>query len=247
MSRHTLPPRPMETIVRLRRGTIPRTVRIALTATLEGADPEVASRIFEVFTRGIDAGSIPPEKVLLSSATVTSHEEHGLFVETWEAAFPRMAPGGFEVLARMAASRVRGAQRLEIREDADERVLLVRSFERASDATILEVPWRIEIVAAAQAAVRIVFAEPITAATVERASVVLQAWADVLTLGGFPGSGAKATSTGLVSGVDATAERELVLRFTRLACGHDAWEALFEALLRVDEQATIELVEIRGG
>jgi len=102
-------------------------------------------------------------------------------------------------------------------------------------------------VGAGEPIVRIVFVEPISADTVHRIAQVLQAWADVLGLGGFPGTGGRGASSGAVSAVDAAAERELVLRFTRIACAYDAWEALFEALVPVNEHATIELVEIRGG
>ena len=237
----------METMVRLRRGTIPRTVSIALSARLAGADPDAASRAFEVFTSSIDAGLSGREKVRLASATVHDHPQQGLYVETWVAWFPRLSPGAFVTLARTLASSVPGARRLEIREQADERLLLFQSFDRDIEATIADVPWQITFVRAAQAAVRIVFAEPIAAATAERAAAVLQAWADVLAFGGFAGVDGAAGSTGRVSKVDATAERELVLGFEGVACAHDAWEALFEALLPVADQALIELVEIRGG
>jgi len=219
-------------------------VSIALTRRLDRAEPEASSRAFEVFARGIDAGASPREKVCLTSATVNAHEEHGLFVETWKGTFPRTSPGAFAVFARLAATSVPGAKRLEIWEHADERALVVRSFDRDTEATIVDVPWHIAFVQAPQAAVRIVFVEPITATTADRAAVALQAWADVLALGGFPGIQGVAVSTGLLSGVDATAERELLLRFERLACGYDVWEALFEALVPVDQEASIERVEI---
>jgi len=237
----------METFVRLRRGTIARTVSIALTTRLDGARPAAASRVFDAFTRGVDAWLTRPEKVRLTGATVDPHADHGLFVETWEAKFPRMAPSAFAMLARMAGASVPGARRLSIREHADVRTLVVRDLGFDPEATILDVPWQFAFVRAAEPAVRIVFAEPISQDTVHRVAEVLQAWADVLALGGFPGASGQGASSGAVSAVDASAERELVLRFTRIACAYDAWEALFEALVPVDEQASIELVEIRGG
>ena len=240
-------PGPLETFVRLRRGAIARTVSIALTTCLDGAHPAAASRVFEAFTRAMDAWLTRPEKVRLTGATVHPHPDHGLFVETWEAMFPRMPPGAFAMLARMAGASVPGARRLSIREHADERTLVVRDLEFDPEATILDVPWQIAFVRAAEPAVRIVFVEPISADTVHRVAQVLQAWADVLALGGFPGANGHGASSGAVSAVDATAERELVLRFTGIACAYDAWEALFEALVPVAEQASIELVEIGGG
>ena len=239
---------PLETFVRLRRGFIPRTVSIALTARLDGADPEAASHAFEVFTRGVDAWLCRGEKVRLISATVHADAAAGLFVETWEAAFPRMSPNAFAMFARMAAASVPGAKRMEIREHGDERALCVRGFESEGEATILDVPWRIAFVPAMESAVRVVFTEPIAPATAEEIAEVLTAWAAVLTLGGFSGAHGEPASTGtVITSVDATAERELVLRFERIACGYDAWEALFEALSPVSEQASIELVEVRGG
>jgi len=220
---------------------------IALTTRLDGAHPAAASRVFEAFARGVDALLTRPEKVRLTSATVNSHQDRGLFVETWEALFPRTPPSAFAMLARMAAASVPGATRLEIHERADVRTLLVRSLEPDSEATILDVPWQIAFVGAPDSAVRIVFAEAMNAETVHGVAQVLQAWADVLALGGFPGGDGQPCSRGRVSGVDAAGERELVLRFDRITCGYDAWEALFEALAPVYEVAAIERVEIRGG
>jgi len=240
-------PGPLETFVRLRRGVIARTVSIALTTRLDGAHPAAASRVFDAFTRGVDAWLTRPEKVLLTGATVHPHADHGLSVETWEAKFPKMPPNAFAMLVRMAGASVPGARRLEIREHADVRTLVVRDLGLDPEATILDVPWQLAFVRATLPAVRIVFAERISADTVARVAQVLQAWADVLALGGFPGAGGRGASSGAVSAVDAAAERELVLRFTQIACGYDAWEALFEALLPVDEEASIELVEIGGG
>ena len=137
-------PGPLETFVRLRRGVIARTVSIALTTRLDGAHPAAASRVFEAFTQGVDAWLARPEKVQLKRATVHPHPDHGLFVELWEAAFPRMPPSAFGMLARMAAASVPGARRLEIREHADVRTLLVRDLELDPEATILDVPWQID-------------------------------------------------------------------------------------------------------
>lgn len=237
----------METMVRLRRGTRPRTVTIAVIASLVEAVPDAASRAFEVFTRGLDAGLSAADRVRVESASVIEHEQHGLFVETWVAAFPRVSPGAFAILERMAAASIPGVRRLEIREQADERLLLVRSFERDDEATIAEVPWQVAFVRAPEAEVRIEFAEPLTPPTVKLAATVLQAWADVLAFGGFAGPDGLGASSGIVSRVDASGERELALGFAGIACGHDAWEALFEGLLPVSEQAAIRLVEIRGG
>jgi len=222
-------------------------VSIALTTRLDGAHPAAGSRVFEAFTRGVDAWLTRPDKVRLTSATVQPHPDRGLFVETWDAMFPRTPPAAFAMLARMAAASVPGVRRLEIREHADVRALVVHDLDLDPEATILDVPWQIAFVGASEPDVRIVFDGAMPAGTVHRIGQVLQAWADVLSLGGFPGADGEPCSGGAVSGVDATAERELVLRFSGIACGYDAWEALFEALSPVHDEAAIERVEIRGG
>lgn len=239
---------PLETLVRLRRGVIPRTVSIALTTRLDSAHPAAGSRVFEAFARGVDAWLTRPERVRLTSATVEPHTQAGLFVETWQAGFPRMPPSAFAMLVRMVGASVPGARQLSIHEQADIRTLLVRDLELDSEATILDVPWQIAFVGADEPAVRIVFADPISSETIGRIAHVLQAWADVLALGGFPGAHGcpRSHSHGRVSGVDAGGDREIALRFSGMACGYDAWEALFEALAPVDEEASIQLVEIRG-
>lgn len=237
----------METIVRLRRGTAPRTVAIALTVRIEAADPEAGSRAFDAFVRLIEAGRCQPARVLLLRAAMDAHPQHGLLVESWEVSFPKLDPHSFAILARMFQSSVRGARRLEIRERAPEVTLTVRRFESEGEATILDVPWRIAFVPAPAPAVRILFEQTAGARDVERLARAVRAWAEVLALGGFPGRGERLGSTGTLLGIEVSGERELVIGLCSVVCGYDAWEAFFEVLAEAGAETPIVLVEIRGG
>lgn len=237
----------METLVRLRRGKAPRRVHIAIAVRSGDAEPGAACRAFDTFARFLDAARCDNQRVRVGRATTEPHDDHGLLVEAWEATFPKTRPEAFAVLARLVRCSVPGARCLEIREHAPEPALVVRAFEPDTEATLLDLPWQLAFAAAGEPAVRLVLSEPHGPDAAERARTALRLWADVLSLGGFPGGEGHLGSAGTVVDVEPAGERELVARLEGVRCGHDAWEALFEVLLPVHEHAAIEQLEIRAG
>lgn len=238
----------LEVVLGLRRGTAPRTVTITIEGRGEKADAAAASRVFDAFANFVDACRFLPGRVQIVSAATDSSRSAGI-VESWTVAFPKMHPDAFAVLARMTERSVPGARRLVIREQAPDFTLLVRELETDAEATIADVPWEIAFTAARTPCVRLTLATPATPEISGTIARGVHAWAEVLGLGGFPGAEGARCSKGRVDGVETGSEWELVARLSDLACGYDAWEALFQVLSVAADRcgATVLHVEIQGG
>lgn len=240
------PTPPLETSIRLRRGRPARKVSLTVTLRARDAPGDAVRRVVEVFSRFVEMaceGAIAPK---LGVPRRQDHTDSGLVIETWEATFPKMAPEDFAVLERLVRCSVPGGARLDLVERAPEHTLLVRTLGREDEATLLELPWELAFTAASEPGVLVTFAEPATDATAALAGAAFRAWADVLELGGFPGTEGRLGSGGRLLAVETAGTHGLRARLERVICGHGAWEALFQVLHRVHEAAVISRVEIEG-
>jgi hypothetical protein len=217
---------------------------LAVTLHAAGAVSDAAGRVWQAFTRFVDLIHDEGAPLCLEAAERPVGSPAGLVTATWEARFPKMAPEDFAVLERMVRCSVPGGARFQLIELAPEHTLEVRSLERDEEPTWPEVPWDLAFFPADEPAVRLTFAQALTDEVKGRVTSVLGIWGDVLGLGGFPGPEGRAGSTGRVVGVEAVSPLVLRARLEGLACGHAAWEALFEVLSRVHATAALRRADI---
>ena len=235
--------RKFETLVRLRRGADPRTVRIVLATRLDEPDRLAPRRVVDAFFQAVDVGLFGPSKITDRLSRTEVVRSYGVMSDIFEATFLRAPPGMFAPLARMAAVSVPGVVRFELRElNRDERTLLVTGFDPEEEATILDVEWQIDFGSTDATSLRVCFEDEPTVEVQKRLGEVLRAWAELVELGAWSPSGdppAEAALTLLMPrGV------ELVAEFASLACGYGAFEALFAALNELHEQQAIRKVVI---
>lgn len=207
--------------------------------------PVAVARVMASFASAAEACLFGTDPTRVT-AVVGEREQNGVSYAVWEARFPRMPPEAFGVLGRMARASIPGVRRFELAEHAPEPVLVVRSFDSETEATIADVAFRIGMTEGRAPRVRLVFHDAVTEAVLERARALLHTWADVVSLGGFHGPSGMPRSRAALLHVRRVHAQEVVATFDDLATAHEGIEALFQGLLRVDEIAAIALVEIAG-
>ena len=233
----------MDTFVRLRRGAVSREVRISISTPLDEPDRIAPRRVLEAFLAGVETGLFGRARVTGERLSVRIHREAGVVVDTLEAGFSSIAPEAFSVLPSMVGLSVPGARRMDLREIYDdERVLTVRTLERDPEATILDVDWEISLPTSAVPFVVVEFREGAGPEAFVRLEHLFRAWAEAVALGAFPpadGSAQAATLREIVRSGDSA----ISARFEHLACGYDAFEALFEGVDRVHrDQPVVRLL-----
>ncbi len=251
MHEHRPSPPALDTSVFLRRGNAARKLTLRLVVRAPDDEPSAARRALCVFLRAVDAELFGPAAagappVLASTAHL---EEAGdLAVYSLEAAFPRTRPEAFAVLARLVERSVPRAVSLTIREHGPEAALVVRRFEPVeTEATLADVPWRVVLPICGSPAVTVELAGEPDWHTLQLALERLEAWTDVVALGGFPGPGTHVFSRAVLRSKGRFAPRTVGLRLDELACAHEGVETLYQALLAVHERTPIESVSVTHG
>ncbi len=226
------------TSVRLRRGTVARTVRVAITTPLTEQDRIAPGNVLDAFVAAVNAGLLGPGTIAAQTRTVQLRPEHGLCADVLEARFSAIAPAAFAVLPAMVARSVPGARCVEIHElHDDERVLVVRRFKPDTEATILAVDWEITLLAGDVPCLRVEMVEPPSPVLAARFEQLLRDWATLLQLGAFPPPDGTVPAAALV-GVTIE-DREVIATLAQLCCGYGGFEALFEALDRIHAEQPI--------
>lgn len=226
------------TSVRQRRGTVARTVRIAITTPLTEQDRIAPGNVLDAFVAGVNAGLLGPGTVAVQTRSVQLRPEHGLCADVLEARFSAIAPSAFAVLPAMVALSVPGARCVEIHElHDDERVLVVRRLVPDTEATILAVDWEITLLAGDAPCLRVEMVEPPSPALTARFEQLLRDWATLIQLGAFPPPDGTVPAAELV-GVRIE-DREVTASLAQLRCGYGGFEALFEALDKVHAEQPI--------
>lgn len=243
MFKTTPPIETMSTLVRLRRGRTPRRTSITLTVSKPSWDPADASRVFAVFTRAVDAGLFGSKGGSVRTETLGITQAEHTVSTRWEALFPKLRSEAFGVLSRMMAASVPGARALEVREHGPETALVVHSLAPEIEATLPDLPWTLRFTRASAPAVKIWLREPPSVQTLRQAEDILEAWADLIAMGGYPRSDS-GTSAARRARLRSPREGELHLELDYLSCSYDAYEALFEGLCRLGESAPLALVEV---
>lgn len=234
----------MTMVVRLRRARIPRNATMTVRGPHDAFRPEAVALAVAAFTTGVEAGLFASEPSPVTTLSLTEGRDGDHLRFTWEAYFPKLAPDAFLVLARLVAGAAPGAVRFELVEQAPEATLVVRGFEDDGAATIADVPWRVALDGKEPAVVRLVFHELPTHEIRRRTVEVLHAWAGVVALGGFAGAPPEHVSRCTPPRFQRESDREMTARFTELSAAHEAYEALFNALLTIDALAPLALVEL---
>lgn len=241
----TARPRPrLETSVRLRRGVLERRLRVAILSPMSEPDRIAPQRVLDAFVAGVNAGLFGRAAVATSARDVRLLADHGLVSDVLDAKIAGMPAHKLSALPVMVRASVRGAVRLEVHEDApDERILLVRSLDRDTDATIVDIAWQLSFEPAEAPCLSVTFADEPPEDAVQRTTHVLSVWAEIVGLGAFPP--VDGAAPGLVlREIAVRGPREVVACFEQLSCGYDAFEALFGALNRIHEEAPIERLTI---
>lgn len=198
----------------------------------------------EAFLAAVEAGVFGQTTVSDRSHQIAVLRGEGLMVDVFHATFSRLPPPAFSVLARMATRAVPGIARIEIHEQhKDERTLLVRGFERDTEATILDLEWEISFASTDSSCLVVRFRECPAGDVVERTARLMRIWGEVVKLGAYPPPD-NGPSSATLHYVGPGAPEEIVAEFEALACAYDAFEALFEALDAIHEQQPIERVVI---
>lgn len=164
--------------------------------------------------------------------------------DVFRVTFSALAPPAFAALAGMVSASVPGVVRLEIHEQhCDERTLVVRTIERDTEATILDVEWEIAFAALEESRLVVRFREAPESTTLEKMSCLLRTWIETVSLGAFapPGDGCSAAVLRQLAPGDA---QEVVAELEHLACAYEAFEALFQALEGLNEEHAIERVQV---
>lgn len=241
-----LPSEDMDVIVRLRRGFIARNMIISVTAAGAQIDSMAVDRVLHAFVRAVNTGMFGPGQPPVTITTTSVAQDQATRTSVLEGGFPRLRPDAFAVLPRMVRASVPGASRLEIRERGPHNVLLVRDFERDCEVTIPEVPWQLSFPIGDTPGVLVTFREPIPKRVTAATITALQVWAEIVTLGGFPGEEERPSSSAKLDRIEQTTDRSVGLRFNHVSCAHEGVEVLFEMLCTVNETASIESVEVVG-
>jgi hypothetical protein len=249
---HDHPPtRALGTSILLRRGTTARRVTLRLAVRARDDQESAARHALSAFLRAVDAevfGPAAPGTPPIGGTAAHLDRAGDLAVYSLEAAFPRTRPEAFAVLARLVQRSVPHAVALTVREEGPESALVVRRFEPVeTDATLADVPWQILLPICGTPAVTVDFAEDPDWHSVHQALERLEAWIDVVALGGFPGAGAEPFSRGALRSWGRFGPRTVGLRLAELACAHQGVEALYQALLAVHERTPIASVSVTSG
>lgn len=233
--------------VRLRRGRDPRKVRVGIYSSMDEPDRIAPTRVLDAFAAGVEAGLFGRATIADPALGVKLMPEHRIVADILTGTLSWMSPPSFGVLLDMVKLSVPGIAGLEILEDhPNERVLIVRTIEPEAEATILDVDWRISFNAAGDAGVAARFLEPPAPPTLGRATRLLRAWAELITLGAYPAPDLRPSAARLLE-VTARDELDLLARFDRIACGYSAFEALFAAFDRLHEDAPLQSLEVACG
>lgn len=245
------PTRALDTSIFLRRGSTARRVTLRLAVRARDDQESAARHVLSAFLRAVDAemfGPAAPGSVPVHGATVATERAGDLVVLSSQAAFPRMRPEGFAVLARLVEGSVPGAVALAVREEGPESSLVVRRFEPVeAESTLADVPWQILLPICGSPAVTVDFAEDPDWHSAHMALERLEAWIDVVRLGGFPGADAEPFSRGALRSWGRLGPRAVGLRLGELACAHHGVEALYQALVAVHELTPIASVSVTSG
>jgi hypothetical protein len=192
----------------------------------------------------VEAGLFGPPRSAPSVGAVSEQHAPPVSEATWEIAFPPLPPEAFAVLARIVACSVRGARRLELREHAPEPALLVTDFTHEDEMTLPDVPWRLRFEPSHVPEIAVTFQDPLTDPTHRRLTETLGAWTTVVGLGGDRATDRRLPSVAEPWRIDRSGDRAARARFACLDAEHSAFEALFEALLTIDEAAPIAAVTV---
>lgn len=233
------------TVVRLHRGVAPRTVRITVETRLDEPDRIALGLVIDAFFEAVETGFFGPCRAARRRHGIEVRREGGVMADVFEVSLSKCRAEMFTALVEMVRSSVPGVASVEVREtDKDERTLLVCSLERDADATILDVEWEIDFVSPASAHLVVRFAQPPARQTSERTSRIVRVWSELVQLGAYPPPDGGCPRAVLQYAGPGSSE-ELLFDFAALACGYDAFEALFQALDAVhEEQQAIERVSI---
>jgi hypothetical protein len=226
------------TSVRLRRGKVARTVRVAITTPLTEPDRLAPGKVLDTFIAGVKAGLLGPGTLTEHTRSIVLRPEHGVCADVLEARFSAITPQAFAVLPAMVESSVPGARRVEVHElYDDERVLVVRTLEPDPEATLLSVDWEIALPAGQVPCVRVELVDAASPQIVLRVEQLLHDWAELIRLGAFRPTDGTAPAA---ERMDVLAEqRALTATFGALRCGYGGFEALFEALDRIHTEQPI--------
>lgn len=235
----------IKTVLRLQRGIAPRKVRITIETRLEEPDRIALGLVLGAFFEAAETGIFGPARVPRWHHEIEVRRPRGVIADVCEANVTSCRPGFFAALVDMVKASVPGVTSMEIREsDRDERTLVVRHLERDTEATILDVDWRIDFAASAPSHLVVRFVEPPTPQTAEKTARIVRRWSGLLQLGAYPPPD-QGCSRAVLQYAGPGAAEELLFDFAALTCGYDAFEALFEALDAVHEQQqAIERVSI---
>jgi len=231
----------LSTSIRLRRGTVPRAVRVLIATPLDEPDRFPPRNVIDAFVAGVDAGLFGPGTVTERATTVQIHPEHGLCSDVLDARFSAISPAAFAAVPRMVRASVPAARHVEIHElHADERVLVVRALDSDTEATILDVDWEIALPSSEIPCLHVELGSAPPPAVAERLLALFRTWTDVVALGAFPP--ADGTPPAAVLSETRAEGNAVVARFGALRCGYGAFEAMFEALNRIHDEHPIARV-----
>ena len=226
----------VKTVIRLRRGAIPRAVRVVVETRLEEPDRIALQLVIGAFFEAAATGLFGPCLVSSRDHRIEVRKERRVMADVFEASLSRCRSEMFAALLGMLNTSVPGLVSIEIREiDADERALLVHSLEREADATILDVDWKIDFADAPSSHLVVRFVEPPTQAVTERTARIVRLWSELVHLGAYPPPD-RGCSRAVLSCVGPGAAEALLFDFAALTCGYDAFEGLFQALDGVHER-----------
>lgn len=217
-----------------------RRLRVAILSPMSEPDRIAPRRVLDAFLAGVHAGLFGRAAIVASKRDVRLRAEHGLVSDVLDARIAGMQAHKLSALPVMVRASVGSALRLEVHEDAaDERVLLVRSLDRDTEATMVDISWPLSFQPAEAPCLSVTFVDEPPAGAVQRTRDVLSVWTELVELGAFPP--ADGTPARLVlREIAVRGPREVVACFERLSCGYDAFEALFGALNQIHEEAPIE-------
>lgn len=240
----TREPTQIRTVIRLRRGAIPRAARITVETRLEEPDRIALSIAVGAFFEAVATGVFGPCLVLSRDHRIEVRKDRGVMADVFDASLSRCRCEMFAALLEMLKTSVPGIVSIEIREpDADERALLVRSLEREADATILDVDWKIDFAAGPSSHLVVRFVEPPAPEVTERTARIVRLWSELVHLGAYPPPD-RGCSRAVLTHVGPGAAEELLFDFAALACGYDAFETLFQGLDGVHERQALDRVSI---
>ena len=238
---------PFVITVRLRRGRDTRNMRIGIYSNMDEPDRIAPGRVLDAFVAAVETGLFGSAVIEEPKIEVRLIPEHRLVADLLTARVRRMSPPDFRVVLDMARASVPGIAGLEILEGHDdERVLIVRDIAPEAEATILDVDFGIQFSSGGSPSVTVRFAESPTPTQLGRATRLLRAWADLITLGAFPPADGRRAVSRLLE-ITSRDDLDLFARFDRLLCGHAAFEALFAAFDKLHEDAPIVSLEVTGG